>query len=90
MFYAYKRSETPGWAKNIILGTLVYVLSPIDGIPDLTPIFGFTDDLGVLSFGLVTIACYINEEVRSQSKEKMAKFISRIDENIIAEIDATL
>ncbi|MCB0641234.1 MAG: DUF1232 domain-containing protein, partial [Phaeodactylibacter sp.] len=57
LFYAFKRKDTPAWAKNIILGTLGYFLAPIDAIPDLTPILGYTDDIGVLSFGLVTIAC---------------------------------
>jgi hypothetical protein len=38
------------WAKNIILGTLGYLLAPFDAIPDLSPIIGYTDDIGVLSF----------------------------------------
>ena len=90
MYYAYKRGDTPAWAKNIIVGTLAYLVAPFDAIPDLTPLFGFTDDLGVLSFGLVTIACYINEEVRTKSLEKMGKMFSNIDQNIISEIDKSL
>ena len=55
LFFAYRRKETPTWAKSIILGTLGYFLAPFDALPDLTPIIGYTDDLGVLSFGLATI-----------------------------------
>ena len=55
MFYAFKRKDTPAWAKNIIIGAIAYFLNPFDGLPDLTPILGYTDDIGVLSFGLVTI-----------------------------------
>ncbi|MCA9040728.1 MAG: DUF1232 domain-containing protein [Planctomycetaceae bacterium] len=38
-----------------ILG-LLYVLSPIDALPDVIPILGWIDDIGVLGY-LVTIWC---------------------------------
>jgi uncharacterized membrane protein YkvA (DUF1232 family) len=90
LFYAYNRSETPKWAKNIILGSLAYLLSPVDAIPDLTPLLGFTDDLGVLSFGLVTIACYIDENVRSTAKNKILSMYKNVDEEDLLEVDAQL
>lgn len=71
LFHAYRRQETPIWAKNIIIGTLGYLVTPIDVIPDLTPVLGYTDDLGVLSFGLVTIASYINNEVKEKATTNM-------------------
>ncbi len=48
MYYAYRRSDTPYWAKRIIIGVLGYFIMPFDALPDLTPIIGYTDDLGVL------------------------------------------
>ena len=90
LFYAFKRSDTPGWAKNIIIGAIGYFLSPIDTIPDLTPFLGLTDDFGVLSFGLVAIACYINDEVRYNAKQKLATFFNELDEQMIAEVDQSL
>ena len=86
LFYAYNRSETPKWAKNIILGSLAYLLSPFDAIPDLTPLIGFTDDIGVLSFGLVTIACYIDEDVRAAAKGKVLSMYKKD----LLEVDAQL
>ncbi len=68
MIGAYKRKDAPGWAKRIIIGGLGYLLTPIDAVPDLSPIIGYTDDLGVLSFGLVAIASYINNDVRIQAR----------------------
>ncbi len=62
LYYAFKRPDTPAWAKRVVLGALGYFLSPIDSISDLTPFLGYTDDLVVLSFGLVLIAGYINAE----------------------------
>lgn len=90
LFFAYNRKDTPTWAKNIILGSLAYFVSPIDSIPDLTPFLGFTDDLGVLSFGLVTIACYIDDTVRENAKYKLHRFFKVIDEEDLLEVDARL
>lgn len=90
LFYAYNRTATPKWAKNIILGSLAYLLSPVDAIPDLTPLLGFTDDLGVLSFGLVTIACYIDEDVRSAAKTKIMSMYKNVDQQDLIEVDAQL
>lgn len=79
MYYAYTRRETPLWAKNIILGSIAYFISPIDAIPDLTPFLGYTDDWGILSFGLVTIAAYIDEEVRSKARQRLVEFFPKIN-----------
>lgn len=90
MFYAFRRAETPAWAKRIVLGALVYLLSPFDAIPDLSPILGYTDDLGVLSYGLVMIAAYINPEVRSSARQTLTSWIGAPDETIIAKVDDLL
>ncbi|MEZ4899955.1 MAG: YkvA family protein [Saprospiraceae bacterium] len=90
LFYAYKRKETPYWAKSIVIGTIGYLLTPIDAIPDLTPILGYTDDLGILSFGLVTIACYVNEDVRQSARTKLGHWIHGVDEQELQEVDAKL
>ena len=49
LYYAAQRPETPKWAKTAIYGALAYFISPIDAIPDITPLVGFTDDLGALA-----------------------------------------
>jgi len=90
MYYAYQSPETPPWARRIITGAIAYLLLPIDGLPDLTPYIGFTDDLGVISFGLVSIACYINAEVREKAKLKLSSFFKNIDEEAIKSVDQTL
>lgn len=90
LYYAYGNTNTPSWAKNVIIGALGYFLSPIDAIPDLSPFLGYTDDLGILSFGLVTIACYINTDVRNKAEEKLIKFFGEIDATVVAEVNKTL
>ncbi len=90
LFYAYNRKETPGWAKRIVLGTLGYLISPIDVMPDLTPLIGYTDDLGVLTFGLVTIAAYIDKVTKEKAREKLKDWFGTYDESALEEIDRQL
>lgn len=71
LYYAFRRRETPIWARSIILGALGYLLTPIDLLPDLTPIFGYTDDMSILALGIGGIAAYINEEVQLQARTKL-------------------
>ena len=74
MYNAFIRKETPHWAKTIITGSFAYLICPMDAIPDVTPIVGYTDDFGVLSFGLVTVAAYINNEVREKARNQLKSF----------------
>jgi len=90
LFYAYQREETPRWAKHIVLGALGYFIAPFDALPDLTPIIGYTDDLGVLSFGLVTISAYINDEVKTNARERITKWFGKVSEEDIAEVEDRL
>ena len=90
LYYAYKRKDTPLWAKNIVIGVLGYFLSPIDALPDLTPILGYTDDLGVLGFGLVTIAAYVDASVKGQAKEKLHAWFGSYDDADLKDVDDKL
>lgn len=90
MYHAFRRKETPHFARSIIIGTLGYFLTPIDAIPDLTPIIGYTDDLGVLSFALVTIAAYINDDVRIHARKSLKRLFVTIDLESLRAVDAKL
>ncbi|NBC07439.1 MAG: DUF1232 domain-containing protein [Bacteroidetes bacterium] len=90
LFFAYRRKDTPLWAKNIILGTLGYFLAPIDAVPDLTPVLGYTDDLGVLAFGLVTIAAYVDDQVREKARQQLSKWFGDYDPTELNEVDKQL
>lgn len=48
--YRYMKDAMVGWhRKVIVIAALIYFISPVDTIPDLTPLFGYLDDLGVIS-----------------------------------------
>ena len=90
LYYAYERKETPKWAKRVVLGSLGYLLMPLDAVPDLTPILGYTDDLAVLAAGLTTVAAYINEDVRKNARTKLTAWLPAADEAEMQEIDDKL
>ena len=41
LYYAAQEPATPIWARTAIYGALAYFLSPIDAIPDVSPIVGY-------------------------------------------------
>lgn len=90
MYYAFRRSDTPAWAKRIVMGALVYLLSPFDAIPDLAPVLGYTDDLGVLTYGLVMIAAYIDRDVRAAARQTLTAWTGTPDESALQRIDRLL
>ncbi len=81
LFFAFKRPETPYWAKTIITGILGYFISPIDFIPDLTPFLGLTDDIGIAAAGLAAVAAYINDDVKRKAKEQLVKWFGSVDDD---------
>ena len=71
LFYAAQDPATPVWAKGVIYGALGYFISPIDAIPDITPIIGYTDDLGVLAAAVASVSMYITAEVKEKASQKL-------------------
>lgn len=90
MYYAFKRKETPSWAKRIVLGAFVYLFSPIDAIPDLAPLIGYTDDMSVLFYGLVLVAAYINADVRASALRTLESWIGPVDHDQLKHVDGYL
>jgi len=77
LYYAARKPETPAWARTVMYGALAYFIAPIDAVPDLTPVLGFSDDLGVLVSALITVAMYIDDEVRAKARDKLAQWLDR-------------
>ena len=41
--------HVPWYRKSIVISALIYFISPIDAIPDIAPLVGYLDDLGVIT-----------------------------------------
>ncbi len=73
MYILTQDLEIPHAAKAIIYGALAYFIMPIDAIPDMIPLTGLLDDLGVLSAAFATLSPYITDEHRVKAEEWIAK-----------------
>jgi uncharacterized membrane protein YkvA (DUF1232 family) len=72
LYYAAQEEKAPAWAKATIVGALGYFIAPLDAVTDLTPVIGYTDDLGVLVLALAAVAAYINDDVKARAQKKMS------------------
>jgi uncharacterized membrane protein YkvA (DUF1232 family) len=54
--YRYMRDPQVHWMKKtLVVGALVYLIVPVDAVPDFTPLFGFVDDALVVTAAVKTI-----------------------------------
>lgn len=84
LYYTLVSPDTPAWAKTAIIAALGYFIAPIDFIPDITPVVGFTDDLAALGTTLVTVSSCITPDIIAQAKNQMKDWFGKDD---IADLD---
>ena len=83
LYYAAQDPDTPASAKAIIYGALGYLITPIDAIPDLTPVVGYADDLGVLVAALAVVGAHIKPAHTERAKETLSQWFG--EEEILEE-----
>ncbi|HAE40934.1 MAG TPA: hypothetical protein DCG57_20225 [Candidatus Riflebacteria bacterium] len=59
----------PGMQIFLFICTLVYVISPIDIIPDVVPIIGWLDDAAVFMAQIASFIIYLKETRRRQTEK---------------------
>ena len=74
LYYCAQDSDTPAWAKTVIVGALGYFITPIDAIPDLSPIVGYTDDMGALASAFAIVAMHIKDEHVQKANEQLERW----------------
>lgn len=77
LYYALQAPATPIHAKAIIIGALGYFISPLDAIPDIVPLVGYADDLGVLTMAIATVATYITEDIKAKAEAKLNEWFGK-------------
>lgn len=76
MLQADMRGEfkIPVMDKVKIIGAVIYVVSTIDAVPDILPIIGFGDDIGVVAYVISKLGNLISEyekfEIQKRWEEK--------------------
>jgi uncharacterized membrane protein YkvA (DUF1232 family) len=79
--------------KGALIGSLLYVVSPIDLIPDIIPVFGFVDDLLVVTLGLNSMLDDTKDEYLKTSIQQYwagDKSVYEILRHIIAVTDSAV
>ncbi len=90
LYYAMIDSKVSLKTKVFIAAALGYFILPTDAIFDLTPIIGYSDDLGVLLFALKQISSAITSEVKENARKKIAEWFSEINEQELTELEEKL
>jgi uncharacterized membrane protein YkvA (DUF1232 family) len=87
LFYVMKDKSVGVKTKLTIAAALGYFILPTDGIFDLTPFIGYSDDLGVLIFALSHISANITPEVKEKARQKLNEWFGEIDEQELQELE---
>lgn len=74
LYYAAVDGKIPVWAQGVAFAALAYFISPVDAIPDITPVFGYADDAGVLATAIASLRAYITAEVTRQASAKLKEW----------------
>ena len=73
LWFVLQKPDVPASTKAVIMGALGYLIAPLDFLPDLMPVLGYTDDFVAITFALIKVQGYIDEEVERKSKNLVAK-----------------
>ena len=74
--------------KALIVGSLGFLISPIDLLLDTIPVIGFMDDIAILMFCYHRVKSNIDDEIKNKAKNKFKSiFDNYTDEEIEKLID---
>ena len=73
LWFVLQKPDVPARTKAVIMGALGYLIAPLDFLPDLLPVLGYTDDMVAITFALIKVQGYIDEEVERKSKKLLTK-----------------
>lgn len=63
LYRLFKDSRVPTTEKALLIGTIIYVISPLDLIPDVIPFIGEIDDLYLVALVLLRLLSRTDDEV---------------------------
>ena len=72
-YYCAFDRDTPLQVKAALLAALAYFVLPIDFIPDVLPILGFTDDAAVLATAIRMVAAHLRPEHREAARRAIER-----------------
>ena len=76
LWWCARDPETPAAAKGIVLAALAYFVLPIDALPDVMPVIGFTDDAAVIA----AVMAIVGKTLKPRHKEAAQAFLQRLSD----------
>ena len=77
LFYVAQNPNVPMRIRAAMLAPLGYFISPVDLVPDLMPVVGYSDDAAVIAMAIGIAHFYITDEIRQQAKDKLVAFFGK-------------
>ena len=71
LYNVLKSDQVSIKAKSVIVGALGYFILPLDLIPDIIPVLGFTDDLTALTLAYKAVKDNITPEIEQKTQDKI-------------------
>lgn len=77
-YYCAFDRQSPLQVKAALLAALAYFVAPVDVLPDILPLLGFTDDALVLMTALRMVSGSIRDEHRAAARQALARNLADI------------
>ena len=71
LWYVTDNPNLPSKTKAAIIGALGYLISPLDLVPDVLPVVGYTDDAGAVALAIAMAQAVIDQKVKDKAKAKV-------------------
>lgn len=78
LYHCLRDSDTPAWAKSVIVGALGYLIFPMDFIPDAILGAGFTDDWSVILGAVATVTAHIKAEHKRMAEAQASRIFGGV------------
>jgi len=72
LWFALKHPLAPGWLKPAVALMVIYVLSPVDLLPEAIPLLGVVDDLVLVPLAISFIAKRLPAALRADFARRAA------------------
>ena len=70
-YYCAFDRDTPVHVRAALLGALAYFVIPFDGIPDILPVLGLTDDAAALAVAIRMVFTHITPAHRDAARDAL-------------------
>ncbi len=78
LFCAWRHPQTPQYLKGILAALVIYLLSPIDLLPDYLPLVGIADDAALFAGAMLYLTNLLPAPVLAESRQQSEKWQRRM------------